>query len=70
MFEVKFTLVVVAIVVMGYFHNTIKREAAAWDAKGAVSSRAFKFGAAMLLVWCSVVIAGRLTGYLGALYSG
>jgi len=34
MFEVKFTLVVVAIVVMGHFHNTIRREAAGWDSRG------------------------------------
>src|ERR1700682_3512929 len=39
MFEVKFTLVVIAIIVMWYFHITIKREAAAWDAEGTGSSR-------------------------------
>src|SRR5581483_7851756 len=31
MFEVKFTLVVVSIVVMAYFAGTLKREAPAWD---------------------------------------
>ena len=69
-FLLKFGLVVVGAVLTYAFYGMLKREAASWDANGAVSSRAFKFGAAMLLVWCSVVIAGRLTGYLGALYSG
>ena len=70
MFEVKFTLVVIAIVVMWYFHNTIKREAAAWDAKGTVSSRGLKIVSAACLLWAAVTIGGRLTAYLGSLYLG
>jgi hypothetical protein len=70
MFEVKFSLVVVAIVVMCYFHITMKREAAAWDAKGAVSSRGLKFISAACLLWAAVTIGGRLTAYLGSLYLG
>jgi hypothetical protein len=69
MFEVKFTLVVVSIVVMVYFHNIIRREAAAWDAAGTVSSRGVKFVAASCLLWAAVTIAGRLTAYLGSLYA-
>ena len=68
MFEVKFTLVVIAIVVMWYFHSILKREAAAWEAAGAVSSRGVKFAAASCLLWAAVTIAGRLTAYLGSLY--
>lgn len=68
MFEVKFTLVIVAIVVMWCFHSTMKREAAAWEAKGAVSSRGLKFVAAACLLWAAVTIGGRLTAYLGSLY--
>jgi hypothetical protein len=70
MFEVKFTLVVIAIIVMWYFHSTIKREAAAWDAKGTVSSRGLKFVSAACLLWAAVTIGGRLTAYLGSLYLG
>src|SRR5437870_770070 len=68
MFEVKFTLVVMAIVVMAYFQSTLKREAAAWDAAGTVSSRGTKFVAASCLLWAAVTIGGRLTAYLGSLY--
>ena len=68
MFEVKFTLVVIAAVVTWYFHDTMKREAAGWDAKGAVSPRGRKFGAASCLLWAAVTIGGRLTAYLGTLY--
>jgi hypothetical protein len=60
-------LIVVGIVLTYYFYGTMKREAAAWDANGAVSSRAVRYVAAILVVWCAVVIAGRLTGYLGAI---
>jgi hypothetical protein len=69
MFEVKFTLVVVASVVMGYFHGTIRREAAAWEAAGGVSSRGVKFVVAACLLWAAVTIGGRLTAYLGSLYA-
>ena len=70
MFEVKITLVIIAIVVMWYFQNTMKREAAAWEAKGTVSSRGLKFVAATCLLWAAVTIGGRLTAYLGSLYLG
>jgi hypothetical protein len=64
-FVLKLSLVIVGIILTLYFHGTIKREAAAWEAAGAVSSRAVKFVAATLLVWCSVLVTGRLTAYLG-----
>jgi hypothetical protein len=70
MFEVKFALVIIAIVVMCYFHITLKREAAAWDAKGSVSSRGLKFVSAACLLWAAVTVGGRLTAYLGSLYLG
>src|SRR6202040_3365531 len=37
MFDVKFTLVIVGIVLTAYFQGTIKREAAAWEKTGTVS---------------------------------
>ncbi len=66
-FVLKFSLVIVGIILTLYFYGTIKHEAAAWEAAGAVSSRGVKFVAATLLVWCSVVVAGRLTAYLGTI---
>src|SRR5262249_35079182 len=68
MFEVKVTLVVIALIVTWYFNDTLKREAAAWDAKGAVSPRGRKLVSATCLMWAAVTIGGRLTAYLGSLY--
>lgn len=69
-FLLKILLVIVGFVLTLYLYGTLKREAASWDAAGAVSSRGFKFVAPLLLVWCVVLIAGRLTAYFGALYTG
>jgi hypothetical protein len=68
MFEVKFTLVIIACIVMAYFHGTIRREAAGWDASGKVSSRGVKLVGASCVLWAAVVIGGRLTAYLGSIY--
>lgn len=69
-FVIKFSLVIIGIILTLYFSATMKREAGSWEAKGAVSSRGVKFVAAAVLVWCSVLVAGRLTAYLGSLYTG
>jgi hypothetical protein len=68
MFDTKFALVIVATVVMVYFHSTFKREVAAWEAAGTVTSRGIKIAAASCLLWAAVTIGGRLTAYLGSLY--
>src|SRR5262249_36998089 len=68
MFEVKFALLIIAIVVTWYFHDTMKGEAASSDASGAVSSRGRKLVSATCLLWAAVTIGGRLTAYLGSLY--
>jgi hypothetical protein len=69
-FVLKILLIIVGIILTMLFQSTIKREAASWEAKGAVSSGAVKFVAANLLVWCTVLIAGRLTAYLGSINLG
>src|SRR6266446_2309654 len=53
-----------------YFQITMKREAASWEANGAVSSRGRKLVSATCLLWAAVTIGGRLTAYLGSLYLG
>jgi hypothetical protein len=68
MFQVKFSLVIIACIAMAFFHGTIKREAAAWEAAGAVSSRGTKLVVTACLLWAAVTIGGRLTAYLGSLY--
>jgi hypothetical protein len=65
-FVLKMLLVIVGIVLASYFQATIKREAASWETGGAVSSRGVKFVAASLVVWCIVLLAGRLTAFLGS----
>jgi len=69
-FLLKILLVIVGFVLTLYLYGAVKREAASWEATGNVSPHGFKFVAPSLLVWCIVVIAGRLTAYLGALYTG
>ncbi len=66
-FMLKVLLIIVGAVLTLYFYGMVKRESASWEAKGAASSRAVRLIAAALLVWCTVLIAGRLTGYLGAI---
>jgi hypothetical protein len=70
MFEVKISFLVIAIVVMWYFQQTMRREAASWDAKGAVSPRGLRLVSAACLLWAAVLVGGRLTAYLGSLYLG
>jgi hypothetical protein len=70
MFEVKFTLVIIASVVTWFFHGILREEAAKWDLAGTVSTRGLKFGGATCLLWAGVIIGGRLTAYLGSLYLG
>jgi hypothetical protein len=69
-FVLKTLLVFIGIVMTVYFYATLRREAASWDASGSVPAKSVKFAAASLLVWCGVVVAGRLTAHLGALYTG
>ncbi len=69
-FLMKFSFVIIGFILTLYLYGSIKREAASWDAAGAVSSRGTKFVAPSLLVWCVVLVAGRLTAYLGSLYTG
>jgi hypothetical protein len=69
-FLLKFLFVIIGVVLTAYLYGAIKREAASWDAAGAVSSNGAKFVAPSLLAWCIVLVAGRLTAYLGSLYAG
>jgi predicted ABC-type exoprotein transport system permease subunit len=68
-FVLKLALVVVGIVLTVHLYRTMKREAPAWEAAGAIPSAIVKLIAANLLVWCSVLVAGRLTAYLGPVFS-
>jgi hypothetical protein len=69
-FLLKVALIALGIVLTLYFQRTIGREADTWEASGAAPSRATRFVAAALLVWCAVLITGRLTAHLGSLAIG
>ena len=68
LFQWKFSLVVVGVVMTWYFQKTLNRDTPSWSAAGAVTSRGMRVVAATALVWGAVLIAGRLTAYLGQLY--
>ena len=69
LFQWKLILVVTGIVVTAYFQSITRREAAGWDkAHTITSSRAVMIGTIAALVWAGVLVAGRLTAYLGQLY--
>ena len=70
MFEIKFTFVVLATIMLAFFQVTFKREAAAWDAAGKVSPRGKRFVTVSCILWACVLTGGRLTAYLGSLYAG
>ncbi|HLK84595.1 MAG TPA: hypothetical protein VKT99_24310 [Xanthobacteraceae bacterium] len=67
-FLLKLLFVIIGIVLTSYLYGFIKREAGSWEQGGAVSPPAIKFVAPSLLVWCLVLVAGRLTAYLGSLF--
>ena len=63
-FQVKLVLLVLAIINMAVFHRRTARSIAQWDT-AAVTTPAARFaGACSLLVWVSVMLAGRWIGHL------
>jgi hypothetical protein len=68
MFQWKFAFVVFAAVVTLFFHQLLRRETPNWQSAGAVSVRGTRFVLLTALLWAAVLVAGRLTAYLGQLY--
>lgn len=69
MFEAKISFVVIGIIVTWFFHGIVKRELPSWEAKGSASTRGLRFAGASAILWAAVLTTGRLTAYLGTLYS-
>ena len=69
-FVLKSALVLLGIILTIAFQATVGREAAAWESSGTASARATGLVAATLVVWCVVLVMGRLTAQLGSLYLG
>ena len=69
-FMLKLALVVVGIFLLAYFQRLVQREAVSTEAAGAVVSGRTTLVVATLLIWCGTLVAGRLTAYLGTIYTG
>ena len=67
-FDIKFSLVVIGVVLLVYFQRTITRESPQWQSAGKVNAGGLRLAAAAALCWAFVIIMGRLTAYLGSLY--
>jgi len=67
-FDIKFSLVVIGVVLLVYFQRTITRESPQWQSAGKVTSGGLRLAGAAALCWAFVIIMGRLTAYLGSLY--
>jgi len=67
-FDIKFSLVVIGVILLVYFQRTITRESPDWQKAGKVTSKGLRFAGAAALCWAFVIIMGRLTAYLGSLY--
>jgi hypothetical protein len=68
-FLLKLALVVAGFILAVYLHGAVRRQANSWAA-GTASPRRLDFVVPSLLVWCGVVVIGRLTAFLGALPTG
>jgi hypothetical protein len=64
-FDLKLALIVGGIVATMYFQKALKHEAPDWASSGTVSMRGMRFILMTVLLWSAVLIAGRLTAYLG-----
>lgn len=65
-FLVKLVLIIVGFVLALKLYDAVKREADSWAADTAAPPP-FQFVLPSLLVWCAVIVFGRLTAFLGAL---
>ena len=64
-FDVKLALIVGGIAATMYFQKALKHEASDWASSGVISARGLKFIVMTAFIWAAVLIAGRLTAYLG-----
>ena len=67
-FDIKFSLVVIGVILLVYFQRTIARQSPEWQSAGRVTSNGLRLAGAAALCWAFVIVMGRLTAYLGSLY--
>jgi hypothetical protein len=69
MFQSKFSLVVISVIVTIIFQIVFWQNSAKWKDPKATPSQGIKvFVVVTTLLWAGVLVAGRLTAYLGSLY--
>ena len=68
LFEWKLFFVISGVVVTIYFQKMLKENAAKWQAAGRLPPSHLRFVVLTAFVWAGVLVAGRLTAYLGQLY--
>jgi hypothetical protein len=68
-FVIKFALVCSGLVVTAVYFRMLRRKSAEWEDKGVVPRRGYIFVAVTMAWWAAVLVAGRLTAYLGSLYA-
>jgi hypothetical protein len=66
-FVLKSSLIVVGVLLTLNLYRMLKKEAGGWPTKEPASSRAVTMGTVAILVWCVVLVAGRLTAHLGSI---
>ncbi len=62
-FRLKLLLLVLAGLNAGFFHVTVFRKVAAWDADVVTPRRARLAGAASLVLWTCIIFSGRMIAY-------
>lgn len=68
LFDTKFTLVLLGAFLTYKFQGVLRQQAPAWQAAGKVSTAGTQWVVLTTFAWFGVLIAGRLTAYLGTLY--
>ena len=63
-FGLKITFIVLGIANLVYTQKTLRREAASWQAAGAVPGKGILLAASSLLFWILAVVTGRLIAYI------
>jgi len=63
-FGLKITFIILGIANLVYTQKTLRREAASWQAAGAVPGKGILLAASSLLFWILAVVTGRLIAYI------
>jgi hypothetical protein len=63
-FQLKMTFIILGIVNLVYTQKVLQREAASWQATGAVPRNGILLAVSSLILWILAVVTGRLIAYI------